>query len=46
MLNNRLLDFTAFRQICQAWKSVKLVQLTCVAAYFYYSTFNIALLIL
>ena len=28
MLNNRLLDFTAFRQICLAWKSVKLVQLT------------------
>ena len=28
MLNNRLVDYTAFRQICLAWKSVKLVQLT------------------
>ena len=28
MLNNRLVDYTAFRQICQAWKSVKVVQLT------------------
>ena len=27
MLNNRLVDYTAFRQICLAWKSVKLVQL-------------------
>ena len=23
MLNNRLVDYTAFRQICLAWKSVK-----------------------
>jgi hypothetical protein len=28
MLNNRLVDYTAFRQICLAWKSVKVVQLT------------------
>ena len=28
MLNNRLLGFTAFRQICLAWKSVKVMQLT------------------